>query len=107
MDVPDISHGLTFGSAIVLQNKIVHVDEAFASLFGFTSLVDLKSFISTPLHLISHDFHQKVLSKSMSASFASDSMDPNGEIFLLPIDLVKRLLFFHLCKKQRGIKNRR
>ncbi|WED27487.1 diguanylate cyclase [Vibrio sp. DW001] len=99
MDVPDISHGLTFGSAIVLQNKVVHVDEAFASLFGFTSLVDLKSFISTPLHLISHDFHQKVLSKSMSTSFASDSMDPNGEIFFTANRFGKTIAVFSLMQK--------
>ncbi|MDB1124500.1 hypothetical protein [Vibrio algarum] len=106
MNAPDIGSGLACGSVIVFRNKVVDIDEEFASLFGFTSLVDLSNFISSPLHLVDNDFQQKILAISLSDSFESDTLDPNGEIFSLPIDLVKRLLFLPLFKRQHGTKSR-
>jgi diguanylate cyclase (GGDEF)-like protein len=99
MTSSDINSGLACGSILVVKNRVVKVDEAFASLFGFISLIDMGNFVSSPLELISDTFHNKIMSISGSGTFDTDEVSPSGEILFSSNRFGKTIALFVLLQK--------
>lgn len=83
----------------IFRNKVVQINDVYASLFGFDSVTELGDYTSSPLKLISEEIYKKVAQLSTSSSLSLDCLDPNGELCLCSNQSGKTIALFVVMQK--------